>query len=206
MKKKAAAVPGGVMKPARPAKPAAPKRVTVPAHKAASSKHKPAASPKHKAAGTAKHNAKTGLALHPDDVQCCAAQALAASLRLVLGTAVHQEDMLALYWRTASHPDEGASILDTLKAAREYGLAGPRPRSLTSLTCGNVMRDPRNCRSAAGPGLPRVKHGLILRLELPAGPHAVLADGKRWWSWGEPYDPADFGNPVISEAWAVAWS
>jgi hypothetical protein len=70
---------------------------------------------------------KTGLALAPGDVNCCAAQALAASLRLALGVRVHDEDVLALYWRTAADPDEGASILDTLRAAREYGLSGVRP-------------------------------------------------------------------------------
>ena len=46
--------------------------------------------------------------------------------------------------------------------------------------------------------------GLILGVDLP-GPHAVLADGGWWWSWGEPYDPAAFPDAVIEEAWAVTW-
>jgi len=48
-------------------------------------------------------------------------------------------------------------------------------------------------------------HPLILGLDLPEGPHAVLDDGNCWWSWGEPYDPAAFPGAVIEEAWAVTW-
>ena len=61
------------------------------------------------------------------DVACCSAEALAASLRLAGGT-VRPSDVLGLYWRTASHPDTGASLWDTLRAAQAYGLAGCRPR------------------------------------------------------------------------------
>jgi hypothetical protein len=50
-------------------------------------------------------------------------------------------------------------------------------------------------------------HGLILRLDLPEGPHAVTAapDGT-WWSWGEPYSPEGFPGAVVEECWAVSWS
>ena len=47
---------------------------------------------------------------------------------------------------------------------------------------------------------------LVLGLELPEGPHTVLDDGLAWWSWGEPYDPADFPGAVIEEAWTVRWA
>lgn len=61
------------------------------------------------------------------DVACCSAEALAASLRL-LGVPVGDEDVLALYWRTAADADAGASISATLEAAQRFGLAGVRPR------------------------------------------------------------------------------
>lgn len=49
-------------------------------------------------------------------------------------------------------------------------------------------------------------YGLILGLDLPEGPHAVFDDGRSWWSWGEPYNPADFAGAVVEEAWAVTWA
>jgi hypothetical protein len=131
---------------------------------------------------------KTGLALAPGDVNCCAAQALAASLRLALGVAVHEEDVLALYWRTAGDPDEGASILDTLKAAHEYG----------------VGHFPADWRPALGLDLER---SALLYLDLTPVPHVVTtAPDGTWWSWGEPYSPEDFPGAVIEGAWAVTWS
>jgi hypothetical protein len=201
-----------------------------------------------------KSSRKTGLALVPGDVECCAAQALAASLRLALGAAVHDEDVLALYWRTADDPEEGASILATLEAAREYGLSGVRPSSFAPAPLG-LFRDAQQRgqrfieagdiaasgaealhQTATGLGLPGRPdiphfaalapaedrqpdvefgccgdvlgtHGLILRLDLPEGPHAVtVAPDGAWWSWGEPYAPADFAAAVVTEAWAVSWS
>lgn len=48
-------------------------------------------------------------------------------------------------------------------------------------------------------------HALILGVDLP-GPHAVtVATDGCWVSWGEHYDPADFPDAVIEEAWAVAF-
>jgi hypothetical protein len=203
--------------------------------KEASLKHEAAAA---KSAGTRKHDlaaaktlakkitslkherateraaSKAGLALAPGDVSCCAAQALAASLRLALGTAVHEEDVLALYWRTAADPDEGASILDTLRAAREYGLSGIRPASFSRCD-GAPAEIPASSVSAlpaavARPGTSRESTrgtaSLLLRLDLPEGPHAVTAaPGGTWWSWGEPYAPEDFAGAVIDQAWAVTW-
>lgn len=47
--------------------------------------------------------------------------------------------------------------------------------------------------------------GLILGLDLP-GPHAVVTAPGGWWqSWCGLYDPADFPDAVIEEAWAVTW-
>jgi hypothetical protein len=179
-----------------------------------------------------KSSRKTGLALDPDDVQCCAAQALAASLHLASGAIVHDEDMLALYRRTAGDPGEGASVLDTLKAAREYGLSGLRSR-FRSLDFAAIGAEALGADVAAVEvGLADVKrplavavladavegdalklgsgslsHPLILKLDLPEGPHAVtVAPDGAWWSWGEPYDPADFGGAAVTEAWAVSWS
>lgn len=58
-------------------------------------------------------------------VACCAAEAVAMSLRLA-GGRVTDEDMLALYFATAGVPDDGASIGDTLDAVAGVGLAGIR--------------------------------------------------------------------------------
>jgi hypothetical protein len=84
-----------------------------------------------KAAKTRAANAKKAKA-HPKrqlvlagGVACCSAEALAASLRLA-GWPVDDDDVLALYRRTARDDDAGASILATLEAAGEYGLAGVR--------------------------------------------------------------------------------
>jgi hypothetical protein len=176
---------------------------------------------------------KTGLALNPGDVACCAAQAVAASLWLALGVRVHEEDVLGLYWRTAGDPDEGASILATLRAAREYGLPGPRGAAYPVLTGRSPLDllsaapSPAGCfRSAAdswptadtAPALAaeagvitrglmhRASGPIILNLRLPKGQHAVtVAPDGTWWSWGEPYRPADFPGAVVDAAWAVTW-
>ena len=63
---------------------------------------------------------KHGAPLSPDDVACCAAEALAMSLRLA-GHQVTEQDVLDLYWLTADDPDEGATIEDTLEAAAASG-------------------------------------------------------------------------------------
>lgn len=114
------------------------------------------------------------------DVACCSAQAL--------GTLVgwDSDDVLALYWRTASDPDSGATIRATLEAWRERDLnprlPGYEPGALTEL---------------------RYPAPLILGVTLPE-PHAlaVKPDGT-WWSWGEPFDPADWPDLVVEEAWAL---
>ena len=72
----------------------------------------------------AKRHPRRQLALG-EGVACCSAEALAASLRLA-GVPVSDGDVLALYWRTADDEDAGASILATLEAVAEFGLAGVR--------------------------------------------------------------------------------
>jgi hypothetical protein len=122
-----------------------------------------------------------------DGVACCAAEAVAASLRLT-GRPVSDADVLALYRRTASDPDTGATILATLEAVSEFGLAG----------CQVAAFAPADLASD-------LASGLICGLDLP-GPHAVLDDGSGWWSWGELYDPAAWPDAVIEEAWTLTWA
>lgn len=129
------------------------------------------------------------------DVQCCAAEALAASLRLS-GRPVADEDVMALYWHTAGDPDAGASIVATLEAAWRYGLGGVRPRwfGLANQRRPEVFPEPPNTGAS-----------LILGVELP-GPHALLATPDGWWSWGEPFNPAGWPDMTVEAAWAVNWS
>lgn len=148
--------------------------------------------PVHTKAKPATHAKAKALALAPGDVACCAAEALAASLRLQ-GHAVSDEDVLALYWHTASDPDAGALIEATLEAARRFGLGGVRPAWYMPTAIGET-----EFRLAGSTPL-------ILGLELP-GPHTVLATPEGWWSWGELYCPCEFPDAVVDEAWAVTWT
>ena len=138
------------------------------------------------------------------EVACCAAEALAASLRLT-GVRVGDDDTLRLYQRVASGPDDGATIAATLAAAAEFGLAGWAPVCLPEQRdgprdAGDVERHD-DYRYPVGAG-----HALILGADLP-GSHAVCVgpDGA-WWSWGEPHDPAEWPDAVIEEAWLVGWA
>jgi hypothetical protein len=65
--------------------------------------------------------------LSPGDVSCCGAEAIAASLRLMAGTRVSDEEMLELYWRVAAGPDDGAHLPNLLEAVAATGLAGWYP-------------------------------------------------------------------------------
>jgi hypothetical protein len=161
--------------PARRVNPGGPRKAA-PGHKAPAAHKKPAAK---------KKPAPRKLALG-DAVACCSAEALAASLRLA-GGSVSDDDVLALYWLTAGDADAGAPILGTLEAARGYGIGGCFPAGYRPAGALDFQRS------------------VLLGLALPAGPHAVACDGARWWSWGEPYDPADFPGAVIEEAWVVTW-
>jgi hypothetical protein len=150
-----------------------------------------------KASKTRAANAKKAKA-HPrrqlalgSAVACCSAEALAASLRLS-GWPVSDADVLALYLRTTRDLDAGASILATLEAAAEFGLAGTRPVSFEK-----VMPDDARSLIAGGAGL-------ILGVDLP-GPHAVLDTGSEWVSWGQAWPVSAFPDVVLEEAWTVGW-
>lgn len=177
---------------AKPAKATAAKKTTARSKAAKSKKHAATASTKHAAhvahlkhLAHVAHTKKLGLSLG-EGVACCTAEALAASLRLA-GGRVGDDDVLELHWRAGGGTDTGVTILAALEAASVYGLAGYRP--LGSPVSRSYVSD-----------FP----GLVLGLELP-GPHAVLAGGARWWSWGKRYDPSAFPHARIEEAWAVSW-
>lgn len=124
--------------------------------------------------------------LSPGQVACCAAEAVAASLRLT-GCYVSTDDVLTLYWHTAAAPGDGASILGTLAAAARVGLAGVRPRWFAPVDHAVQQRG-----------------GVILGAELP-GPHAVTVDGGHWLSWGSRWLPSTWPDAAVEEAWQVAW-
>ena len=157
-------------------------------HQVQSLKHAP--SRKGKAKASSKHgstaaHAKRGLALRPGvDVASCSAEALAASLRLAGGT-VSDADVLGLYWLTASHPDAGATLLGTLRAAQAYGLAGHFP----------VWRPAEHLCA-----------GVVLGCTLPGGLHAVTLGDAGAWSWGDLYDLDELGITSADEAWEVRWA
>lgn len=117
------------------------------------------------------------------DVACCAAEALAASLRLT-GHPVTDQDVLDLYWRTADHEDAGAGLWETFEAAADYGLAGVR------------LVD---ARPAAALGT-----GVVLGVDM-AERHAATVDGHGVWTWGE-WRPASCGLlAAADEAWEITW-
>jgi hypothetical protein len=146
---------------------------------------------KHKSVPAKHHPSKQKRTLALGEaVGCCAAEALAASLRLA-GGSVNDQDVLALYRRTAEHPDDGATILATLEAAAEHGIAGVRPASFRLLD----FDDPAIAAE-----------GVILGVDLP-GPHAVAvcAEGHEWMTWGECWPVRWLPDAVLEEAWAITW-
>jgi hypothetical protein len=160
------------------------------------------------------HPKARGLALG-EGVACCSAEALAASLRLA-GGVVDDDDVLELHWRAGGTADEGVSVLAALEAAAEFGLAGYRPAKVINARLEDDLGVTLEFKLHADEdidvaeivaGLHRYGHdtSVILGLELP-GPHAVLAEPGRWWSWGERYDPSDFPYARVEECWAVAWT
>jgi hypothetical protein len=188
-----------VGKPAAHAKPAAPKKAAKHAAGAASKKHALDAHQKHLAHLAAEHKAhlahlkhigktpkKRGLALG-DAVACCAAEALAASLRLS-GLSVSDADVLALHRLSGADDEAGGTILAALEAASEFGLAGVRLASFMPAAIYETKLQK-----------------FVVGVDLP-GPHTVLAAPDGWWSWGELHDPAAWPDAVIEEAWAVSWA
>jgi hypothetical protein len=117
------------------------------------------------------------------DIACCAAEALAASLRLA-GRAVSDRDVLDLYWLTAGDADAGAGLWATIEAAAEHGLAGVRPLDARPAT--------------------ELAAGVVLGLELVER-HAVTVDGHGVWTWGE-WRPVSCGLlAAADEAWVITW-
>lgn len=117
------------------------------------------------------------------DVACCAAEALAVSARLA-GRDVTDADILALYWLTADHAEQGASIEATIEAAGVFGLGGAR------------LID---ARPAAA-----LTDGVVLGTELQQR-HAMTVQGHGVWTWGE-WRPATCGTlAAADEAWELTW-
>lgn len=117
------------------------------------------------------------------DIACCAAEALAASLRLT-GRPVSPDDVLDLYWHTTADPDGGATIWDTIHAAAEYGLGGVQLLDARSAT--------------------EVSTGVVLGVDL-AERHAVTLDGHGVWTWGEWRPVSCSLLAAADEAWELTW-
>jgi hypothetical protein len=140
---------------------------------------------KHKSTPAKHHPAKQKRTLAiGEEVGCCAAEAAAASLRLA-GHPVSDQDVLDLYWHTAADADAGASIWETLEAAREFGLAGVRPVSFRET--------------------PRLRPGIIVGYTLPGGAHTAVVDGGWVLSWGERHPARLHFRTGVEEAWEITW-
>ena len=122
-----------------------------------------------------------------DAFAVCTIEALAASLRLQ-GLPVDDADVLALFRVAGGDDDRGMPVRAALEAAGEHGLAGIRLARFEPADL-EVESDST----------------LILGVELP-GQHTVLATADGWWSWGWLWDPSEFRDAVIDEAWAVTWA
>jgi hypothetical protein len=147
--------------------------------------HHKAGKAHHGAGGGGGRSAKRGFT---DGIACCAAEALAASLRWQ-GWPVGDADVVALYRLTADHPDDGAVIEHTLEMAATHGLAGARLLAFQAL-------DPNLEIPTAD-----LKVSCILGVDWP-GQHTVFDDGQSWWSWGIEFEP---WAATIEEAWKVRW-
>jgi hypothetical protein len=154
-----------------------------PKHQPAAHHHKTKPQPVHTVAHHPKTKTKRGLAA-AGGLNCCAAEAVATSLRLT-GAPVTAADVLGLYYRAAGGADAGASIWETLEAACRYGVGGVRP----------VGFEPAGWDDPAA---------VILGVDLP-GDHAVVADSGQWWSWGTAWPLSAFPAATIEEAWAITW-
>ena len=129
------------------------------------------------------HHAKPSHWSPLDDVSICAAEAVAASARLA-GRDVSDADVLALYWLTADHADQGATLWDTIEAAGVFGLGGAR------------LVDARPT------GL--LTQGVVLAADLQQR-HAMTADGHGVWTWGQ-WRPASCSLlAAADEAWELTW-
>jgi len=175
--------------PGKGPKPPAPPKPKPPHHKKPP-KPKPAPKPQKT------HAHKKPRKLSPGyDVACCSAEALG----LLLGWGA--DEVLALYWRTATDPDAGASILDTLQAScrsERFELSWSQcDETLHQGGC-NPWENPLWPLRARLDSLP-----LILGVTLPE-PHAIAVtpDGT-WWSWSHPFNPDDWPELVVEEVWCL---
>lgn len=151
-----------------------------------------------------KKTAKRGASLG-EAVPCCAAEALAASLRLA-GWVVSDAEVLALHRLATCDPMDCAYIEDVLEAAALYGLAGVHLAGFRELDLDGQLADKDGSRCDSGVAVgsrePVPPVAVILGIDQPR-PHTVLDDGSAWWSWGQPWEP--FAGAVISEAWSLRW-
>jgi hypothetical protein len=146
---------------------------------------KAAATRKRERAAELKHrgrNVKLEVKWSPGvDVASCGAEAIAISAQLA-GHLVTDAQILDLYWRTATHPDQGGRLEDLLAEVLDHGIGGIRPTAVALAVC--------------------PADGLLLGVEL-AEPHAVVLAGPGVWSWGTWWP---LTRPLeVTEAWAVRW-
>lgn len=148
------------------------------------------------------------------DVAHCPAEAIAMAARLA-GWAVSDQDVLDLYARLADGPSSGFTIAAALTAglpgvtidfdlANFEEMAGRDSNPQTPIpgrSAGTRLLAHTAPDSNTAPG----HLSFILGVDLP-GPHAVtVAPDGTWWSWGKPFDPAEWSELVIEEAWTVSF-
>jgi len=130
----------------------------------------------------------------------CAAQAVAQSLRAT-GRTVSDADIATLYRYTADNPDSGATILATLRAVSEHGLAGIYPASFSQaevLTPGCLL----------GITLTRAQQQQAVwdRSFSPDwDTHTVILTDEGVWSWGTIIPVTDDFLLDTEEAWKIEW-
>ena len=104
-------------------------------------------------------------------------------------------------WDSAGCPEGDIFGVDDLDAAALTVEAHALPPVQREPVLHGTVRQADHAGSVGrGVHLPSV----ILGLELP-GPHAVLAEQGRWWSWSQPWPPAAFPDAVVEECWQVVW-
>jgi hypothetical protein len=121
-----------------------------------------------------------------DRLDSCVPAAIANSLLLATGVRASDGEVLALWERA------GSAIPAVLEAVARYGVAGVRPADFHLAPLDEIDWSDF------------IKPGLILGVDLP-GPHAVLAVGGVWITWGQRYPAWAFPDAVVEEAWIIEW-
>jgi hypothetical protein len=152
-----------------------------------------AAATRKKNAAKAKKAKARGLA-GPGDWDGCVAEALGCGWDI--------------FQAAGGRPDGGVFIEAVLEVLAGRGMiagyaeadldAWPDYHLLDALTCSNGNAFTHHSRSEDWPT------EVLLGVDLP-GPHAVYATPAGWWSWGQLWQPADFPDATIEEAWTVNW-